>query len=502
MSSHDGNPLASRADHAERALIGALLGDSKEKRTVFAALGMGECLSSHRLRVIYTTCLTILSEGREPDLVCLLDWLQDHGHLDEAGGATFLASLVRDLASDAMIELYCRDVLRAYGRRQAQEALVEAEKKLASGEHVCDVWTGLSQKISQLQQEEQSGGLKVLSASELLSEEVPEVKWCVDGLIPSNGFGMIAGESGCGKTWLLLSLSIAVASGTPWLGTFTTTKGNVLFIDEESGISLLKHRLLKLGEPEEMRSLPIYFATFEQLKMDTAQGKALLEATIKKTGARLVVIDSFVRIHDSDENSAGEMSRVTEALSRIARDLNCAIVVAHHARKPSSQASKEPGHMVRGTTEIKAAVDVHLFVTRDKNGAIRIEHEKARYGKTVEPVLVELEEDSEGRIRLSCVKEAVAKLEQAKAAIVEALTGAEQPILRRDLEAIVCREKEISQRTFAEGLGELRNDGKLEESFRTEHTAKGGTRSLKAFLLKRGSCNDSRPHGADFRRGG
>jgi len=501
LNGDTGNPLASRADNAERALIGALLGDSKEKRMIFASLGMGECLSSHRLRVIYTTCLTILSEGREPDLVCLLDWLQDHGHLDEAGGAAFLASLVRDLASDAMIELYCRDVLRAYGRRQAQEALVEAEKKLVSGEHVSDVWTGLSQKISQFQQEEQPNGLKVLSASELISEEVPEVKWCVDGLIPSNGFGMIAGESGCGKTWLLLSLSIAVASGTPWLDSFATTEGNVLFIDEESGISLLKHRLLKLGEPEEMSSLPIYFATFEQLKMDTAQGKALLEATIKKTGARLVVIDSFVRIHDSDENSAGEMSRVTEALSRIARDLNCAIVIAHHARKKGLTLN-EPGDRIRGTSEIKAALDVHLFVSREKGGAIKIRHDKARFGKTVDSLLVKLAEKEDGQLRFEAVKEAVAKVEEAKRTIMDQVAGVKQPVVRPVLQKTVCKEKEFSPRTFGNALGQLMKAGRLEESYVTERGEKGRVKTFKAYIAKAGSGNDGRPHGADFGRGG
>jgi predicted ATP-dependent serine protease len=501
LSSHTENPLACRADHAERALVGALLGDSEKKRMIFATLNMGECLSSHRLRVTYTTCLAIHSQGREPDLVCVLDWLQDHGHLDEAGGAAFLASLVGEFVSDLMIEQYCRDVQRAHRRRQMQEALVEAEKKLASGEHARDVWNGLSQKMSHFQQEEQPGGLRVLSASELISEEVPDVKWCLDCLIPSNGFGMIAGESGCGKTWLLLSLSMAVASGAPWLDTFATTKGNVLFIDEESGISLLKDRLLKLGSPEEVGKLPIYFATFEQLKMDTAQGETLLEATIKKTGARLVVIDSFVRIHDAEENSAAEMSCVTEALSRTAREQDCAIVVAHHARKKGLTLN-EPGDRLRGTSEIKAALDVHLFVSREKGGAIKIRHDKARFGKTVEPLLVKLSEKGHGQLRLEAVREAVAKVEEAKRAIMDQVTGVKQPVVRRDLEKTVCKDKGVSPRTFGNALGQLMKAGRLEEGRVTERGDNGRAKTFKAYIAKASSSNGGRPHGADFERGG
>jgi len=65
------------------------------------------------------------------------------------------------------------------------------------------------------------------------------VKWPIEGIIPSNGFGMTAGGSGVGKTWLLLDLAISVAKGALWLGTFATTQGPVLYVDEESGIALL-----------------------------------------------------------------------------------------------------------------------------------------------------------------------------------------------------------------------------------------------------------------------
>lgn len=501
LSDDPENQLACRADRAEVAVIGALLGDSHKKCMILASLGAGECISSHRLRVAYAACLAIHSQGKEPNLVPLVDWLRDHGRLDEAGGAAFLASLVEEFVSDATIERYCRDILSAHGRRQAREALVEAEKKLTSGEHLCDVWAVLSQKMTEAQREEQPGGLKVLSASELVSEEVPDVKWCVDGLIPTNGFGMIAGESGCGKTWLLLSLSMAVASGTPWLDSFTTTKGNVLFVDEESGISLLKRRLLKLCSPEEARGLPIYFASLEQLKMDTPQGKALLEATITKTGARLVVIDSFVRIHDAEENSAAEMSFVTEALARTAREQDCAIVVAHHARK-KSPGLNEPGDRIRGTSEIKAALDVHLFVSREKNGAIKIRHDKARFGKTVEPVLVRLTEKEDGQLRLEAVKEAVAKMERGEKAILELTTGLQQPALTPDLQETVCKKEDLSPRTFGKALGRLKKAGRLEESLVTVRGENGKTKTFKAYAAKPSSCSGGGPHGADFGREG
>jgi len=137
-----------------------------------------------------------------------------------------------------------------------------------------------------------------------------------------------------------------------------------------------------------------------------------------------VLIDSFVRIHGGDENSVVDMSKITESLSRIAREEDCAIVVAHHAHK-KSLASNEPGQRLRGTSEIKAALDVHLFVTKCKNDAFRIEHEKARFSKTLEPVLGKLQEDGEGRIQLTCSQESVVKAEEARIVIKGCFRGRE-----------------------------------------------------------------------------
>jgi predicted ATP-dependent serine protease len=259
--------------------------------------------------------------------------------------------------------------------------------------------------------------------------------------------------------------------------------------------------LLKLGQKEDLRDLPICFSTLEGLKVDTEQDRAKLRGTIKKYGAKLVVIDSFVRIHGGDENSVVDISKVTEALSRIAREEDCAIVVAHHTRK-KGLALNEPGDRLRGTSEIKAALDVHLFVSREKGGAIKIRHDKARFGKTVEPLLVKLSEKEGGQLRLEAVREAVAKVEKAERAIIDQVTGVKQSVVRPVLQKTVCKEKEFSPRTFGNALGQLMKAGRLEESYVTERGDNGRVKTFKAYIAKASSGNDGRPHGADFERGG
>jgi len=500
LSSNTGMPFASRADNAERALVGALLNGSKKKSAIFEALGNGDCLRSQRLRSIYSVCEQMYLEGREPDGLAVADWFENKGSLGEIGGLSFLAHLETNSAIDVLVEPYCDQVQRAYRGRQAQEAAMAAIRKFEVGDDPDRVIEGHLQELSALAAERQPRTLKALPISELLSEKVPDVKWIVEEIIPSNGFGMIAGDSGVGKTWLLLDLALSVASGRPWLGTFPTIKGPALYIDEESGIALLKDRLLKLGYKEDLRDLPICFSTLEGLKVDTEQGRAKLRGTIKKYGAKLVVIDSFVRIHGGDENSVADISKVTEALSRIAREEDCAIVVAHHARK-KGPALNDPGDRLRGTSEIKAALDVHLFVSREKGGAIKIRHDKARFGKTVDPLLVRLKEKEDGQLRLEAVREAVAKVEKAERAIMERVTGAKLHVLKSEL-VRVCKEKNISARTAGTALARLEEEGRIQATKVVERDERGRAKTLRAYIAKASSSNDSRPHGADFERGG
>jgi hypothetical protein len=53
------------------------------------------------------------------------------------------------------------------------------------------------------------------------------------GLLPAGKVGMVAAEGGAGKTWALVQLAVAVATGTPWLGTYTVDpkrRGKVLLL--------------------------------------------------------------------------------------------------------------------------------------------------------------------------------------------------------------------------------------------------------------------------------
>jgi RecA-family ATPase len=83
--------------------------------------------------------------------------------------------------------------------------------------------------------------IPLISFQSIMAENLPTVDWLVTDLIANLDRVMFYGEFVALKTWLLLSLAIAIASGRDWLGTFRTpTPKKVLYVDEEMNERMLE----------------------------------------------------------------------------------------------------------------------------------------------------------------------------------------------------------------------------------------------------------------------
>ena len=197
--------------------------------------------------------------------------------------------------------------------------------------------------------------------NELMAHHYPRTNYLVERLIPSGAITILSGQSKSYKTYALLDIAIAVASHKQLFQHFDTTQANVLIINEEDGERLLQQRFRQLGIEEKL-GLPIHISALTDFKLEDDQ----VERTIKfcKTNEiTLVIIDSLIRVHGADENSAKEMSKVFSQLRKFTK-AEIAVLVTQHHRKPSQHSTGGANEM-RGSTDILAAVDSHIGVKRD-----------------------------------------------------------------------------------------------------------------------------------------
>lgn len=231
----------------------------------------------------------------------------------------------------------------------------------------------------------------VWSYRDLLRAELERPAQLVEPFFQAGTGAFIAGPPNVGKTWLLLSLLVAVAGGTPWLGTFATTAGRVLFIDEESTAWHTQERLQMLAMGGLLGDdLPLAFVIGEGLRVDTDDGFARIDDLMRQHRPSLVAADSLIRLHGAEENNSGQMADVFASVKRLMAAHGAAFLFTDHARK-KSLVGNDPEEMQRGSSEKRAWADSILYVSPGDEGGVTVAHTKARYAARHPDFRVELQ---------------------------------------------------------------------------------------------------------------
>jgi hypothetical protein len=207
----------------------------------------------------------------------------------------------------------------------------------------------------------------------------PDRRWLIEDLWADQAVGIIGGEPKCGKSLLALDLLVAVASGAPCLRRFgAVQRGPVLLYAAEDALHLVRTRLEGLcrAAAVTLTDLPIHVITAPSLRLDLAEDRQQLQATVAAVRPLLLVLDPFVRLHRVDENASSEVAPLLAYLRELQRRFAVAVVLVHHARKGAG--AVRGGQALRGSSELHAWGDSNLYLRRiDDRLLLSIEHRAA-----------------------------------------------------------------------------------------------------------------------------
>lgn len=358
---------------AERAILGAVLLDNNAYREAAESLSPGDfSLDSHRR--IYARMADLAESSRAIDLVTLGEELVRYNDLQRVGGDPYLSGLLDGVPDRPSIKSYIRIVKNKTLLRGLILALEDIIERSYDGAQPAEEVVSLARtKIDALgdghARASREGHITAWGQIPMLDNlPVGEVSWAVDGMIPAGGVVLWAGESGSYKTWLSLCLSRSVHEGSDFLGRRTTPMA-VLYLDRENPAPLVRERcaLLRIPSSEDFRIWGGWHSDAPPLIGD----RRLLE--IARNSKPLIVVDSFIRFHAADENSATEMGRVMAEVRALA-NAGATVVLQHH--KPKAE-----GTQYRGSSDIKAGVDVAFAVICHKEqNSVTVQCFKNRYG--------------------------------------------------------------------------------------------------------------------------
>lgn len=188
----------------------------------------------------------------------------------------------------------------------------------------------------------------------------PEEDWIVDNMIIHKGLHFIAAGSGSGKSWLGIDLAIACASGRPWCNFIETNRAKVLYINEEIEKKRFWGRFCMMHE-DDMPNLHVIQK--QNTKVDRPFYVDKLVQYIKEHEIRLVIIDTFVRVHSMDENDNGAVAKLYDRFHELI-DAGAAVIVLHHNKKAAPGTAITQDSM-RGASDLAAQADMVLSIHHD-----------------------------------------------------------------------------------------------------------------------------------------
>ena len=213
----------------------------------------------------------------------------------------------------------------------------------------------------------------------------PAVRWLIRGIIEANTLGMLYGQPGAGKSFIALSMAASIACGAAWYG-HRCTQGPAVYILGEGGAGVSRRlRAWQLKHPEaHLEKAPLYVST-RMVPMAEEDAVEQIAAAIAESGAgrpSVVVIDTLARAAAGlDENSSRDMGELIRACDTIRERYGCAVLLVHHAGHGQDRA--------RGSSAIKAALDVELSATKDAE-IISLASTKTKESEPFKPITFQL----------------------------------------------------------------------------------------------------------------
>jgi len=247
----------------------------------------------------------------------------------------------------------------------------------------------------------ESKPLNPISINHLLNSSIPDVKWLVRNIIPSQSITILGGWQGLGKSWIALDLALEMSrGGGKWLDIFPVEGGKVLYIDEESTASLLKFRFKKLlkGKGLEKISLNLDLAIGKRFKFTTPSSLDKLKELLDKTRPALVIVDALIRVHHLEENSSKDMTHFFDDIIKpLVQDYGCSFLFIDHESKSlinlktGKDYKMSGGKRLRGSSAKGDSVDTMLSLSHSDKYLI-LEHSKARFYTPVKPIALSIDD--------------------------------------------------------------------------------------------------------------
>ncbi len=336
---------------AETALLGALLANNRN----LEACGelQPEQFVGEGLAAVFAEIRTRVQAGRHVDGVSLKDRFDNK----------LLAHLIASHVANNVVPEYARAIIECAAKRRLieiyQRAIDEAHGAIPPAEIVASVATAQIKAAPAIQTAPgMFGGIRVLSMGDII--DAPPRDYLLKGIMSPAELSVWWGEPKCGKSFLLLHVSYAIAQRRADVLGHRVRGCPVLYVAAE-GAPGLSRRVQALRD--RFGDAPDFHLIAQPVDLLHPIGDvASIIAAAKSVGAGLIVLDTFNRmLAGGDENGPQDMGAMVLHIGEIMRGTGAHVAAVHHATKN--------GKTPRGHTSLIGAADAVIEVVKAEDHA-------------------------------------------------------------------------------------------------------------------------------------
>jgi len=217
-------------------------------------------------------------------------------------------------------------------------------------------------------------GLQIITVGSLAGLEPPKRPWIVENWLPSRAATLIAGDGGTGKSLMMQQWLSSVSMHVPFMGVLGVRPVRCAYVNCEDEVGELHRRQVAIAKAidlplqafgDNMLLVPRLGELDNALgTFDASTGSFLLgplyealRTLCSANDVRVLALDNLAHLYTGNENIRGEVTAFLNALSRLALEIDGAVILIGHP-------AKSEGSQFSGSTAWENAVRNRLYLRR------------------------------------------------------------------------------------------------------------------------------------------
>lgn len=388
---HEPPRLFSR--EAEQAVIGRLLLDPTASERI-GVLKAGHFYSSDH-RLIFSSILSMISVGKEVDVITVAEELHEAGSAEETGGLAYLGELAANTPSAANIGRYAETVVAKALERQLMAAAVTIQETVsgigttqdklqAAQSAVMSITEGSAPKTPKRIGEILTSVIDVLEkrnsgAVSGISTGFSGVDQVLSGGLRPGNLIIVAGRPAMGKTALSTQIGLNIAKSGKTILLLSMEMSDHELVDRlisncgNVALDAVLNGRLAGDEGDRimagvglLHELPIIIDDQGGLTLFDVASKA--RSVKRKHGLSLLVVDYLQLMSGDGDNRNQQIEQITRGLKSLAKELEIPVIVLSQlSRKCEERTNRRPiPSDLRESGAIEQDADIIIFVYRDE----------------------------------------------------------------------------------------------------------------------------------------